>query len=161
MKNAYYMDVVSKASSPTAVRIAAGIILALGVAGCGTGGDSPAAQPTPNATTLEPGRFDDLPVFPRSEPLGPRNEKDGVVARSYMATGTTPEQLLDYYRTSLGEKWRLVNPIEKVGVGTYRGDWVSDDYQLRVSATDAPTVEIEDDASRNVVVQYSLTLTPL
>ena len=128
--------------------------------GGGTSSDSQSAQPTPNVTTFEPGRFDDLPKFPRSEALGPRHEKDGVVARSFRATGTRPEQVLDYYRTSLGEQWTLLQAPEQIGVGTYRGDWTSGDWQLRVSATAEPELDL-DNASAERTVQYSLTLSPL
>ncbi len=159
MKYAFSSDVPSRHLPRTVILVVAGLLLGLLLGACGDG-KRRAAQPTPNVTTFEPGRFDDIPLFPRSEPLGPRSEKDGVVARSYMAKGTTPQQVLEYYRTSLNERWRLVSPIEKLGVGTYRADWVSDQYRLRVSATEAPSVEL-DDASKNVIVQYSLTLTPL
>lgn len=150
---------VTKLSSRPPVLVA-GVVLAVTAAGCAGEREPPAAQPAPDVTTFVPGRFDDLPLFPRSEPLGPRTEKDGVVARSYLAKGTTPEDVLTYYRTTLEGRWRLLNPIEKLGVRTFRADWVSDDYRLRVSATDGPTLEL-DDASKNVTVQYSLTLTPL
>lgn len=58
---------------------AVAIALAAATAGCGgtTSSDSPSAQPTPNVTTFEPGRFDDLPRFPRREPLGPKNGSYG------------------------------------------------------------------------------------
>lgn len=162
MKNPRSMDLGSPTSWPKGILMVSGVVVALLVGACGDDSDDPpAAQPAPNVTTFEPGRFDDVPLFPRSDPLGPRSDEGGVVARSYRATGTTAEQVLEYYRTSLDPKWRLQNPIENIGVGTYRGDWVSDTYRLRVSATDAPTVSGEGDASRNVAAQYSLTLTPL
>ena len=147
-------------SGPTHLLVLAAVVLAPVIGACGGNSDPPAAQPTPNATTFEPGRFDNLPMFPRSEPLGPRTEKDGTVARSYLAKGTTPEDVLEFYWRSLDGNWHMLNPIERIGVGTFRADWGSDDYKLRVSATDAPTLEL-DDASKNVTVQYSLTLTPL
>ncbi len=157
MKHASRCEVPSKRLPRMAVLLAGLLGLVLGAC---ADRDPPVAQPTPNATTFEPGRFDDIPLFPRSDPLGRRSEQDGVVARSYMAKGTTPEQVLEYYRTALNARWRLVSPIEKLGVDTYRADWASDQYRLRVSATEAPGVELED-ASKNVIVQYSLTLTPL
>ncbi|MGI8985146.1 MAG: hypothetical protein ACR2HM_11565 [Acidimicrobiales bacterium] len=128
---------------------------------CGTVGDaSPGAQPTPNVTTFEAGVFDDLPRFPRSEPLGPRNEKKDVVARSFQARGTTPQQVLDYYRLNLAPPWTVVRAPEKLGVGTYRADWTNGDWQLRVSATEEPILD-PDNASKDLTVQYSMTLSPL
>lgn len=144
------------------LHVAAAVALVLVTGACGGGQDAPSseAQPTPNATTFELGRFDDLPLFPRSDPLGPRNEEAGVVARSFMATGATPEQILDYYRRSLSDDWILLREPEKLGAGTYRADWANGDWRLRLSATREPSLEL-DNASREVTVQYSMTLSPL
>ncbi len=136
------------------------LLAALVLAGCGPGDPDPAAQPVPNATTFEPGRFDDLPQFPRSEPVSARNEEGGVVVRSYKARGTSPERILEFYRDSLEERWTMVTGIEKLGVGTFRADWVSGDYLLRVSATREPLLDSEEGASEPFVTQYSLTLRP-
>ena len=134
-------------------------LLAVFLTGCREAG--PVAQPAPGVTTFEEGRFDDLPQYPRSEPLGPRTEKRGVVARSYNVPGASPEQVLDFYRDALQARWSMVTPVEKLGVGTFRADWVDEDYRLRVTATQEGDVLNQDDPSRNVVVQYSLTLHPL
>lgn len=141
-------------------RLAAGL-LALVLAGCGSGDGQPATQPAPGVSTFEQGRFDELPQFPRSEPLGPRSEKDGVVTRSYEARGTSPERVLEFYREALDEGWNMVSPIEKLGVGTFRAEWVDEDYRLLVSATRGPAIDPPDDASNEVVAQYSLALHPL
>ena len=63
----------------SSVAAAAGV-LTMAALGCGSGEKQPAAQPVPEVTSFERGRFDDLPVFFRSDPLGPRSEKDGVVS---------------------------------------------------------------------------------
>ena len=149
---------MDRRSLPLAATLA--LVVVTGACGNPGGGPSPQAQPTPNVTTFEVGRFDNLPLFPRSDPLGPRNEKAGVVARSFVARGTTPDQVLDYYRRSLSDDWRLLKAPGKIGVGTYRGDWTSGNWQLRVSATEEPELD-PDNASKDVTVQYSLTLTPL
>ena len=131
------------------------------LASCGAGTTDPAAQPAPGVTTFEEGRFDDIAQFPRSEPLGPRHEKDGVVGRSYKAPGASPDQVLDFYRDALKERWSMVTAVEKLGVGTLRADWVDDEHLLRVSATRESLLDSEEDASETVVTQYSLTLHPL
>ncbi|MGH9264302.1 MAG: hypothetical protein ACRD1D_06370 [Acidimicrobiales bacterium] len=141
--------------------VAATVFAALLGVGCGSEDDPPAAQPVPGATTFEPGRFDDLPQYPRSEPLGPRSEEKGVVARSFKVSGGSPEQVLDFYVDALEEPWRLVTGVEKLGAGTFRADWVSEDYLFRVSATREPELDSTDDASETFVTQYSLTLHPL
>lgn len=129
--------------------------------GCGGQDSDPAAQPAPGVTTFVPGVFDDLPQFPRAEPLGPRTEKDGVVARSYKAPGASPEQILNFYRDALKERWRMLTPVERLGVGTLRADWVSDSHRLRVSATTESGLDSRNDASVTFVSQYNLTLHPL
>ena len=136
-------------------------LLAVVLAACGSREADPATQPAPGVTTFEDGRFDNLPQYPRSEPQGPRTEKGGVVARSYKVPGASPEQVLDFYRDALQERWSMVSPVEKLGVGTFRADWVGEDYRLRVTATQEGDVLSQDDPSRTVVAQYSLTLHPL
>ena len=138
------------------------IVLAalLGV-GCGAQEDPPVAQPAPGVTTFEPGRFDDLPQYSRSEPLGPRSEEKGVVSRSFKVPGASPEQVLDFYVDALEEPWRLLSGVEKLGAGTFRADWVTEDHLLRVSTTREPELDSTDDASETFVTQYSLTLHPL
>lgn len=131
------------------------------LAGAACGGDGEereGTQPAPDVTTFEQGRFDDLPVFPRSDPFGPRSEKDGVVARTYRATGADPGQIIDFYARELaGQGWRMAEPVFRSDAET-RGDWVVDDYRLEVSAT-----RVDDDrdpAPANAVAQYSLVLRP-
>lgn len=135
------------------------VAAALGMAACGGGGGQPSAQPAPEPTTFQPGRFDDIPLFPRSDPLGPRSDNGGVVARSYKATGASPAQILDYYKTNLDGRWVPIGRIEKIGVGTYRGDWTSGDRKLRVSATEESLGS--DTPAREVTTQYSLVLEPI
>ncbi len=142
------------------VAAAAGV-LTMALLGCGPGEKQPAAQPVPEVTTFERGRFDDLPVFFRSDPLGPRSEKDGVVTRSYKAEGASPEQVLEFYREALDYRWRMVSPIERLGVGTFRADWEDGQYRLRVSATQAPALDASAGSADPVLTQYSLTLRPL
>lgn len=150
---------------PTAGRrtlaiVALALPLALALGACGRDGGRPSTQPTPDATTFQPGRFDDLPVFPRSEPLGPRNDENGSVSRSFVATGTNPEAILRYYRGALGEEWRLMHEFERLGHGTYRADWTDGEWRLRISATQEPALDI-DNASAETTVQYSLHVHPI
>ncbi len=139
---------------------AAALVMIL-LVGCQRGDADPVAQPAPDVTTFEQGRFDDLPQFPRSEPVSARAEERGVIARSYKATGASPQQVMDFYRQALGDRWRMVSGIEKLGVGTLRADWVDEDYRLRVSATTESGLDSRNDASETFVTQYSLTLNPL
>ncbi len=137
------------------------VVAAVLLGACASEEPDPVAQPAPDVTTFERGLFDDLPRFPRSEPLGPRNEEDGVIARSFKVPGAAPEQVLEFYRHALEENWTMLAPVERLGVGTFRADWLSDDYRLRVSATRESELDSRQDASNTVVAQYSLTLEPL
>ena len=141
--------------------VPAALILSLALAGCGPRDSDPVAQPAPGVTTFEEGRFDNLPQYPRSEPLGPRHEKEGVVTRSFKVQGASPDQIMSFYRDALQERWTMITGIEKLGVGTLRADWVNDEYRVRVSATREGELDERDDTAKSVVAQYSLTLNPL
>ncbi len=125
-------------------------------AACG-GDRRPETQPAPPGTTFQRGNFDDLPLHPRSEPVGEKTEKDGVVARSFMVTGATPQGVLEWYRDNL-PGWEPIEAPAAIGQGTYRGRWARDGYFLVVSATAAPT--LPSDAANSVSSQYSLSLEP-
>lgn len=112
-------------------------------------------QPAPAVTTFEQGRFDDLPLAPRSDPVGPRSEKEGVVTRSFSAKGTTPEQVLRFYEQNL-TGWRQLEPVHEVGTSSYRATWAQGEWLLEVSSGRAPAL----DAPLEAQVQYSLVLRP-
>lgn len=136
-------------------------VMVMTIAGCGDGEKQGVTQPAPNVTTFEPGRFDDLPQYPRSEPVGPRSDKSGAVARSYRARGAAPQVVLEYYEKNLDPaRWRMISRIEQLGNDTYRAAWASGSYRLRVSATREPQLD-ENAASTQVITQYSLTLEPI
>lgn len=135
------------------------VAAAFGGAACGADGGRPAAQPAPGVTTFERGQFDSLPLFPRSEPAGPRSDENGVIARSYSVKGASPQQVVEFYQVSLAPSWEMTSPVARLGVGTYRADWVSPGYRLRVSSSYAPSISEEEGPSKeDVVVQYSLVL---
>ena len=139
---------------------AVAFLFGMGLVACGRNGPDEGTQPAPAVTTFEQGRFDDIPLFFRSEPVGPRSEKDGVVARSYKATGASPQQVLEFYRDGLPPQWKMVAPIEKLGADTFQADWVDESYRLRVSATREDLLDSDDEAVDPTVSQYSLTLHP-
>ncbi len=126
-------------------------------ASCGPSDEG--TQPAPAVTTFEQGHFDDLPLPPRSEPVGERSEEDGVVSRSYAVRDTSPERVLAFYSEQLAGS-AVVEPPHDIGVGTLRGRWLLDGRELTVSATREDTLEaIErfgDDVG--VITQFSLSL---
>ena len=125
--------------------------------GCRSEAEREGTQPDPDVTTFEQGRFDDLPQFPRSDPLGTRSEKGGVVSRSFVAKGATPEQVMQFYERSL-QAWRQVEPSHLVGTSAHRAKWARDDWLVEVSASNYAS-SIDD--AMEVRVQYSLVLSPL
>lgn len=130
---------------------------------CGDDPESPAAQPAPAVTTFEQGGFDDIPLLPQSDPLGPRSETDGVVTSSYDVRGTTPQAVMAFYAETLEpDGWVPVGQAEQLGLDTFQGDWTNtrSRSRLRVSATDTPALGGDEDRGGSVLTQYSLTLTP-
>lgn len=133
------------------------LVVALAVSPACGGDEPPAAQPMPDEATFHRGAFDDLPRYPRSEPIGELTEKDGVVARSFEATGATPQAVVAWYRDNL-RGWQLDQPPAPIGEETYRGRWSRAELFLVVSATGAPT--LSGDGDDGVSSQYSLSLEP-
>jgi len=136
-----------------------GVALFCGVmtGGCADASDE-GTLPAPDLTTFEKGAFDNLPQLPRSEPFGARSEKNGVVTRTYRATGYTPSAVIDFYKRNLfAEGWTQAEPVYRADAQA-RGDWVNDDWRLEVSA--APIPDRQNPASTEAVVQYSLVLRP-
>jgi hypothetical protein len=131
-------------------------------AACGGGAEERAAdQPVTNGTGFGYGRFDELPRYSRSEPLGPRTAKAGAVSQSlFKAEGATPIQILDFYaRRLMDAGWDVVEPVHQLGVGSVRGRWTEPTWMLTVSAGAAPTLPAPDGAIQSYS-QYSLSLRP-
>lgn len=119
------------------------------------------AQPAPGTDTFEQGLFDEIPHFPRSEPLGPRSEESDVVAQSFRARDATPEQVMEFYRASL-DGWDVVTPPRPPGENpdTLRAKWSREQSILTIAASPAPSVEGQNEAARVEYSQYSLSLAP-
>lgn len=137
------------------------IVTSAALLGCGGDGDPPETQPAPDVSTFEAGRFDDLPLYPRSDPVGTRSEKDGVITQSYATRGATTDEVLDFYVDVLPDRgWTQVGQVEETGPSAHQGDWSSEGWNLRVSATDGSQLDFGGESSNEVVTQYSLVLTP-
>ncbi len=136
------------------------MVVVLGAQACGDAESREGTQPTPEVTTFEQGVFDDVPRFPRSEPLGSRSEKGAVVAQSFRAFGATPRAVLDYYTGSL-PGWEQVEPVAQTGAADFRAKWAKDGWALLVTAAPAPTTSDGNQADiPEPKTQYSLTLSP-
>jgi hypothetical protein len=133
-----------------------GVLLTL-TSACGGENARAETQPAPNISSFTAGDFEDLPKPPRFEPAGKRSEIDGVVTRSFFGSGTTPEQVLEFYRnTFAGSGVTMTMEPARVGRG-WRGRWMTDDRELLVSATVAPGAGAEDERP----TQLSLELSPV
>lgn len=138
--------------------VLSGIVL---LGACGGGTDVGETQPRPNVTTFEQGAFDDLPLHPRSDPIGAPADTGDSEARSYVTVGAEPRGVLAFYEAELpGLGWNAVGPVEDLGTESFRGRWTRDDLLLTVSATRAQGVEGESPASDEIRTQYSLSLEP-
>jgi len=150
--------VAARAGRPAPLALLFAVTLAAGA--CGGAESDEGTQPAPGVTTVEQGLFDDIPRFPRSEPLAPRHEENAVVAQSFRAFGATPRGVLEHYVGSL-PGWDLVEPITQTGTTDYRGRWVRGGWSLLVTAGPAPTTSDANQADiPEPHTQYSLTLSP-
>lgn len=128
------------------------LTLAFLAAACGDD-DVRDTQPSTDDPAFTDGAFDELPRHPRSDEVGSRTEKDGVVAQSFEARNATPQQILEWYTERL-EGWSMIGTVEAVGEQAVRGRWTRGDDELTISATSAPTLAENGEA----VSQYSLSL---
>ena len=127
------------------------------LAGCGD--DQPdVAQPVPDSLALDGVVFEELPQFPRSEVLGPRSSKAGVVTQSFRAKGASVERVMQYFEDALTERgWAPAEPIHRAD-GPGRADYLRGDHRLELSAIDVD--DRDGDVGNETVVQYSLLLRP-
>lgn len=133
-------------------------VLAAAAAAFACSDEAGPTQPAPHATAFEPGVFDSLPVYPRSDPLSDRADENGVVARSYRAVGVLPETIIDYYDTQLSAAgWQRSAAQPQQGF-VRRGDWIMDDYKVEVSAQ--PIDDTRNPTSVDYAVQYNVVLRP-
>ncbi|MBW3536824.1 MAG: hypothetical protein KY395_03520 [Actinobacteria bacterium] len=133
-------------------------VLGTAVAACGsdTGSET---QPAPDVTTFTEGDFEELPLYPDSEPIGSRTETDGVVARSYKVRDVTVDMVIAFYDERLqAAGWQRAEPALRENT-EHRADFVNDSYRLELSAQ--PIRAPEDPPTQLQVVQYSLVLHPL
>ncbi|MDQ4131913.1 MAG: hypothetical protein M3179_01620 [Actinomycetota bacterium] len=132
------------------------VLVAVVVCACGSRGERD-AQAAPDVSVFREGYFDQIPRYPRTDPLGAAAEKADVVSQSFAARNASPEHILDFYtRALLG--WTVVEAPHPVGEGAVRGVWAKDGRHLVVSASRAPTMEADD--PETPMVQYNLQLGP-
>lgn len=146
----------------TVVLVAVLAVLGLGACGDDDVDTGPEAQPAEEGATFVSGDFGDVPVPPLAEEVGPRSEKDGVIAQSYEVRNTSREELFDFYENRL-EGWQVEEapqPLGEAEDASWRGQWVRDDRRLVVTVSGAPTLE-SGEATDDPVVQLSLSFEPI
>lgn len=128
---------------------ASAVAMALALAACGADdgsseeqtGSRPEAQPAPGVTSFTEGGFDELPIPPQADPVGPRSEKDGVVARSFDVRNTEVDEVVQFYEGQLSG-WDQLG-VEDVG-SAVRADFERGGRGLRMTAQPAPTLSGDD-----------------
>jgi hypothetical protein len=121
--------------------------------------DPPRAQPATDATMFVGGSFDELPVPPLADPLGPEHVVDEVVVRSYGVRNRTVESVMSFYEEALADE-ELITPVHDVpgAAEVLRGEWRYRGKRLRVTVQAAPAADDEPGVERRV--QASLELHP-
>lgn len=105
------------------------------------------------------GRFEELPLVPRSEPIGSRSERDGFVTRSYAAEGASPARIMAFYESSLPALgWEVLVAPEPSGTSTIQAEWSSDELLLRITANEAAALGGDQNPTEAVTSQYSLIM---
>jgi hypothetical protein len=117
----------------------------------GNGSNAAHDQPGPDVTQLVTGRFDELPVLPRMNALGPERKTDGVTTRSYELPGVTPHTAMAEY-SDLLRGWAAVSRTRAIGTASYQSVWASAGFDLVVTTSNAPSV------GNGVTTQLSLQL---
>ncbi len=130
------------------------VALVLVVSACSSGSGSDGTQA--KASTFGTGQFEGIPLLVRTDPVGARTDRGGVVTRSYKTTGFTTKQVLDHYRTLLhGRGWTADGAVQKIGPNAYRGAWIRKGHRLVITASGAGGLNPK---TNQPAVQFNLML---
>lgn len=138
------------AARPTIILAAAGLALV----GCGddqaADGGAPAGQdnggaiPSPEITGFTAGGFDAIDLPRGADEAGEKTERDGAISQSFFAQQTSPEQIMDFFSSSLEtDGWTVAEPVSSRGTDSFAGAWTQDGHRLEISALLAQGVENE------------------
>lgn len=110
--------------------------------------------PTPDLTAFTAGDFDAIDLPRGADEASEKTERDGVLSQSFFAEATSPEQIMDFFSSSLAEDgWEVVEPVSSRGTDSIAGAWVKEGRRLEISALLAQGVEDER-------TQFSVVLLP-
>lgn len=157
-------------TSSRAVRLAAILVgaLVLALAGCSSHGTANSStpvqagtdQPSPANKIFTNGTFSDVPHYPRSQSLAAPSQTNGVVEQSFAAQGATPEQVVRWYTTSLGNGWKLTQDPHRSGTNAWQASWLRNEQRLVVTASSAATLPNEGAAVGQQQDQYTIQVYP-
>lgn len=141
---------LDRAEATAAVAV---VLLVDGIAGCGADPSTPArsgAGPESSVPTYE---FETIPLYPRSDPVGPRRRHGHAVEQTFEVLGATPGEVLDWYAGQLSQ-W-VALPAEATDRAAWlQRTWVAGARRLVVTA--APSTEVGADSP--YTTEFSLTL---
>lgn len=110
--------------------------------------------PSPGITTFTAGGFDAIELPRGADEAAEKTERDGVIAQSFFARSTSPEQIMDFFADSLPlDGWTVAEPVSSRGTDSIAGAWTKDGRRLEISALLAQGVE-------NERTQFSVVLLP-
>jgi hypothetical protein len=97
--------------------------------------------------------FEGIRLYPGSEPIGSRTEKDGVVTRSFRSASGRPSEVMSHFVNTLGEPTQEVTDVGDALRAEFRTE---DSSRLEVSVIQLDERGFETEPG----VQYSLVLHP-
>lgn len=110
--------------------------------------------PSPEVTAFTAGEFDAIELPRGAAEASQKTETDGAISQSFFAQQTSPEQIMDFFSSSLNEAgWDVVEPVSSRGTDSIAGAWAKDGRRLEVSALLAQGVTDER-------TQFSVVLLP-
>lgn len=110
--------------------------------------------PTPGMTAFTGGEFEGVDLPRGADEASEKTERDGAISQSFFAQQTSPEQIMDFFSTSLeSDGWTVAEPVSPRGTDSYAGAWTRDGRRLEISALLAQGAE-------NERTQFSVVLLP-
>ncbi len=112
------------------------------------------AIPAPEITGFTDGDFDAIELPRGAEEASEKTVRDDVTSQSFFASATSPEQIMEFFASSLeGDGWTVAEPVSSRGTDSFAGAWTRDGHRLEISALLAQGVE-------NERTQFSVVLLP-
>lgn len=102
-------------------------------------------------------QWEGVPIYPQAEALSERSETGQVVTQSFATDQVSTRGVMDWFERELArDGWEATTKVHTIGPDSYRGDWIKDRSELRVTSTTGP--ELEEARGVTRATQFSLTL---